>query len=104
MMTRKMHESTTGTHAPSRNLIKDAEKYIISIEPKKNINPRAKKTLFRQHRTITSDIRQVVTNITVITAKPVHKPKKQTSILFTKTAYAYRQAATNIYLLHCLYV
>lgn len=45
------------------------------MEPKKNIKQMARKTLLCQHRIITRDIRQVVTSITVITAKPVHKKK-----------------------------
>ena len=39
--------------------------------PKKNTKQIAKKTLRCQHRTITRDIKQVVTSITEITAKPV---------------------------------
>ena len=39
--------------------------------PKKNTKQIAKKTLWCQHKTITRDIKQVVTSITEITAKPV---------------------------------
>ncbi len=45
------------------------------MEPKKNIKLSARKILFFQHRTITRDIRQVVTNMPVIIAKPDHKKK-----------------------------
>lgn len=40
------------------------------MEPKKNMKPRANKTLLFQHKMITRDIRHVVTSITVITARP----------------------------------
>lgn len=65
-----MNERTTGTHAPSRNLIREAEKYKASIAPKNKTKQIARRTLRCQHRTITRDIKQVVTSITVITARP----------------------------------
>ncbi|MFS7958743.1 hypothetical protein Hanom_Chr08g00682301 [Helianthus anomalus] len=66
----KINESAIGTHAPSRNFIREAEKYKASIVPKSTTKPIARKTLWCQHRTITRDVKHVVTNITVITAKP----------------------------------
>ena len=71
MTTKNMKERATGTQAPSRNLMREAEKYRASKAPKNTTNPIAKKTLRFQHKTITRDIKQVVTSITVITAKPV---------------------------------
>ncbi|MCD9642603.1 hypothetical protein HAX54_029486, partial [Datura stramonium] len=59
-----------GTHAPSNNLIKEAEKYKASIDPKKIGKQIARKTLWCQHKTITNDIKQVVTSMTVMIAKP----------------------------------
>lgn len=47
------------------------------MEPKKNIKQMARMTLLCQQRTITRDIRQVVTSITVITAKPVPEEKEK---------------------------
>lgn len=41
--------------------------------PKKMMKPNARKMLLCQHRTITRDIRHVVTSITVITANPVQR-------------------------------
>lgn len=41
--------------------------------PKKMMKPNARKMLLYQHRTITRDIRHVVTSITVITANPVQR-------------------------------
>jgi len=72
MIIRNMRERAMGTQAPSRNLIRDAEKYSASMDPKKNMKQMARKILLCQHNTITRDIRQVVTSITVMTAKPVH--------------------------------
>lgn len=66
----KTKEMATGTHAPSKNLIKEAEKYKASIVPKKITKQTARRTFWCQHKTITNDIKQVVTSITVITAKP----------------------------------
>ena len=45
------------------------------MEPKKNIKLMARKILLFQHRTTTRDIRQVVTSMPVIIAKPDHKKK-----------------------------
>jgi len=73
MTIRNMSERAMGTQAPSRNLIRDAEKYSASMDPKKNMKQMARKILLRQHTTITRDIRQVVTSMTVITAKPIHR-------------------------------
>lgn len=64
-----------GTHAPSRNLMRDAEKYSASMEPKTNIKQMARTILLCQHKTITRDIKQVVTSMTVMTANPVHGKK-----------------------------
>lgn len=40
------------------------------MEPKKNIKQMANNTLLCQQRTMTRDMKQVVTSITVITARP----------------------------------
>jgi len=66
----KMKASTIGTQAPSLNLISAAEKYSASIVPKNTIKPIARNMLLCQHKTITRDIRHVVTSMTVITANP----------------------------------
>jgi len=75
----KMKERITGTQAPSRNFITEAEKYSASMDPKKNMKATARKTLLPQQSMMTRDIRQVVTSITVITAKPAptKDPKQQ---------------------------
>ena len=46
------------------------------MDPKKNIKQIARRMLLCQHRTMTRDIRQVVTSITVITAKPAQEEKE----------------------------
>ena len=66
---------TIGTHAPSKNLIREAEKYKASIVPKNITKQSARRTLLRQHKTITNDIKQVVTSMTVMTAKTDTKQK-----------------------------
>lgn len=73
MTARKMKERAMGTHAPSRNFIRAAEKYSASIEPKKRMKATARRALLFQHNTIMSGIRHDVTNITVITARPVQE-------------------------------
>lgn len=83
MIIKNMNERATGTQAPSRNLIKEAEKYRASIAPKKTTKQIAQKTLRFQHKTITRDIKQVVTSMTVITAKPApQEPVSRGSQLF----------------------
>ena len=64
-------ERAIGTHAPSRNLIREAEKKSTSMVPKNTTKHIARKMFLCQQRTITRDIKQVVTSITIITAKPV---------------------------------
>lgn len=71
MMLIKTTESASGAHPPSGTLIKDAEMYTASIDPKKRRKHTARKMLRRQTITITSVIKKVVTSITVITARPV---------------------------------
>lgn len=63
-------ESALGTQAPSKNLIRVAEKKSASMEPKKTTKHTARIMLLFQQRTITRDIKQVVTSITVMTANP----------------------------------
>jgi len=71
MTERNTNAKATGTHAPSKNLITEAEKKRASMEPKKRTNPIASRTFLCQQITITSDIKQEVTSITETTAKPV---------------------------------
>lgn len=52
-------------------MIREAEKKSNSMVPKNKMKHRAKKMFLCQHRTITRDIKQVVTNMTIMTAKPV---------------------------------
>ena len=75
MQVRNTSANAIGTHAPCRNLIREAEKKRASMEPNMKTNPSARRTFWCQHSTITIDIKQVVTSITVITAKPVVKSK-----------------------------
>lgn len=58
----------------------EAEKQRDSIVPKKKMKASAQSELLRQHKTITSDIRQVVTSITVITAKPAYMLEREEKI------------------------
>jgi len=48
-----------------------AEKYSASMVPKNTMKPIARNMLLCQHKTITRDIRHVVTSMTVITANPI---------------------------------
>jgi len=75
MKVRNTRANAIGTHAPCRNLIREAEKKRASMVPNMKTNPSARRTFWCQHSTITSDIKQVVTSITVITAKPVVQSK-----------------------------
>ena len=59
-----------GSQAPSRNLIRDAEKKSSSMEPKPRRKQSANKGGLCQQRIITREVRDVVTSITVITARP----------------------------------
>lgn len=73
-VTRKS-ERRIGSHAPSRNLMRDAEKYSNSMDPKKTRKERATNGGFLQQSMMTKDVRQVVTNITAITANPAMEKK-----------------------------
>lgn len=94
-----MNERAIGTHAPSRNLIREAEKYRASMEPKKKMKQMARKIFLCQHKIMTRDIRQVVTSMTVITARPVQSKLKMSRKLRTryiaKTSICYKD--TDIY-------
>lgn len=72
--------SRIGSQAPSRNLISAAEKYRLSMEPKKRRNARANNGDLCQQRIITRDVRQVVTSITVMTASPVLQEQRKDTI------------------------
>jgi hypothetical protein len=48
-----------------------AEKYSASMVPKNTMKAIARNMLLCQHKTITRDIRHVVTSMTVITANPI---------------------------------
>jgi len=66
----KIKARTIGTQAPSLNLMSAAEKYSASMVPKNTMKAIARNMLLCQHKTITRDIRHVVTSMTVITANP----------------------------------
>jgi hypothetical protein len=48
-----------------------AKKYSASMVPKNRMKPIARNMLLCQHKTITRDIRHVVTSMTVIIANPM---------------------------------
>jgi hypothetical protein len=53
------------------NLMSAAKKYSASMVPKNRMKPIARNMLLCQHKTITGDIRHVVTSMTVIIANPM---------------------------------
>lgn len=69
-----------GSQAPSRNFMSEEEKNKASIDPKTTKNASARRGELCQHKIMTKDVRQVVTNITVITAKPAQERKEDQSM------------------------
>lgn len=69
------------------------------MEPKKKMKQMARKIFLCQHKIMTRDIRQVVTSMTVITARPVQSKLKMSSKLrpryLAKTSICYKD--TDIY-------
>ena len=69
MIIMNMRTRSIGTQAPSRNLMREAEKLRASMDPKKSRKNIASIILLCQHIMITNDVKQVVTSKTVMTTE-----------------------------------
>ena len=77
MVVKKSNNRTVINHAPLGKFNKQDDKYVASSEPKNNIKQAAMNTLFSQDKAITSDIKQVVTSIPEMIAKPVSELREE---------------------------
>lgn len=78
MIVIRINDRRTTLQAPLIKFKKQDDRYNASIEPKNNRNNTERATTFFSHcSAIISDIRQVVTSIPQITAKPGRKLSKK---------------------------
>ena len=78
IMPMKMRARTSGTHPPSCTLMRQEEAYIASKEPNTKKNPMARKRLLCHTTIMIKVIRHVVTNMTIVTARPGKQIKLET--------------------------
>lgn len=80
MIVKKRNNIIAIDHAPLGKFNIHADRYIISIDPKNNKKQADRNKLFSQYKAIISDIRQVVTSIPRMIAKPVNKRTKEANL------------------------